>query len=150
MLHQRLEQLQQLNLVITRQCELSDAIIPEFNAVLDRLQTLRLIPETVILHGVMHQSSYNASEYRDDSAQIFEAALMMPGGFGIVIWDVEEYVTRNAPGFPLVDEARLNFLPFDRCPPALRGLLLPHIGPMLEQFCRSISLDQLAPPGGAG
>jgi hypothetical protein len=61
-----------------------------------------------------------------------QAALLVPEGLGVVLWDSDHYAEMC--DLPDGLEADTRFRAFARCEPAVRALLLPHIEPLLERL----------------
>lgn len=130
----RVSQLRELNLLLRGRFEQAEAQIPPINDQIARLSRVRLLHKTALLGPVIYQRNYSDVNGPHESGQILQVALLIPGGIGIVSWDSKEYAALREPGRPPEAEAFRYFLPFDECDPAIRGLLLPHMEPLLEQL----------------
>lgn len=127
-----IDRLRQLNLSLRVQLEQAEARVPGINDLINQLATIELVTETALLGLVIYEGHYSILTGPHDSGQIVQAALMIPGGFGVIYWDSEEFESfRNS---PLENEAELfcRFVPFDICPSAIKALLLPQVQPLLE------------------
>lgn len=125
--------LQQIDLAVRRVLELNEARIPEVNAPIERLVSAGLAPsQTAILSGMLHAQPYGV-EGPSDSGRILQAAAPLPGGMGIVAWDSEDDADHACDPDASVREAFVRFVPFHELPPAIVGLLLPHLAPMVDR-----------------
>jgi hypothetical protein len=68
---------------------------------------------------------------------VVQAALCLPGGLGVVLWDSEEYTHLSEIPQGLEAEARMGFQAF-KCEPAIKALLLPHLEALLHQLRRQL------------
>jgi hypothetical protein len=69
---------------------------------------------------------------------VIQAALLVPDGIGVVLWDSEQYAAlRDLPEGREADEKVL-FQPFAECEPAVKGLLLPEIESLLERLYKRL------------
>lgn len=129
-----LEKLRMLNLVLRLRLEQAEARIPGINDLIQQLFTIELVPETALLGLVIFERHYSARTGPQDSSQILQSALLIPGGLGVIFWDSEEYLAfRNHPPENL-QELFLKFVPFDRCGSAVKALLLPQVEPLMERL----------------
>jgi hypothetical protein len=87
-----------------------------------------------ILGPIINHWAYEPRPRGWDSGPLAQAALLVPGGIGVVIWDSEEYAELRRATDGLEAEATARFVPFAACEPAVKGLLLPTIEPLLEQL----------------
>jgi hypothetical protein len=128
------DQLRQLNLSLRVQLEQAEARIPGINDLLQQLATIDLVTETALLGLVIFEGHYSVLTGPHDSGPLLQAALLIPGGLGVIHWDSEEYATfRKAP--PQNEtELFIKFVPFESCPSAIKALLLPQVEPLLELF----------------
>ena len=111
----------------------------EVNRVLGQLGETGFVHETVVLGAVIYYRYYASQPGGNDSGQLVQAALSVAGGIGVVLWDSEEYAELQDVPDGLQVEAQLGFVPFERCEPALQGLLLPQIEPLLQQLRRRLT-----------
>lgn len=90
-----------------------------------------------MLGDLLLQRNYSCRFELMGSGQIIEAALALPGGFGAIFWNSEEFDSlRQAPG--LDSEELLRFTPFDELPLAIKALLVTQIEPLLGQVLRRL------------
>lgn len=127
---------------------LADCLVPGINDMLALMAGLGLLTDTVLLGEVICDRSYAYPPLDHESGQVVQAALLVPGGLGVVVWDSEEYVeySRN-PSRPDFD-VRARFRPYRQCGQALRALILPHIAMALEHACcrlRAIASQATSP-----
>ncbi len=136
------EQLRQLTLSLSAQLDQAEARIPDINTVVTQLGGLGLLTETVILGIVIYEGHYGIRGGPHDSGLVIQAGLMLPGGFGVICWDSEEYLAfRNSP--PQSDaHLLLRFIPFEACVPAIRALLLPQVHPLLAMLLKRFRIPK--------
>jgi hypothetical protein len=87
----------------------------------------------VLLGDLVHESLYSVPIFGDGS-QLFQAAILIPGGLGLVAWDREHYLSLQGPEGPGYHDARPRFTSFDDLGPALKGLLLNQVEPLLDRL----------------
>lgn len=110
------------------------------NRVVNSISELQLVTDQTLLGHIVHRRDYAPGAGVRDSGIVLQAALVIPGGLGIVAWDSDVYATlRETPG-GLSTEPHMRFLPFEQLEPAIKALLLPHVESLL------LRLIQLASP----
>jgi hypothetical protein len=82
-----------LNFWIRHSCDQAEAKMAEVNRLLQQLAETGWVQETVILGAVIHQRYYAPLSGGHDSSQVVQAALCLPGGLGVVLWDSEDYTS---------------------------------------------------------
>jgi hypothetical protein len=135
----RIAYLQWLSFWARHAGDLADAKIGEVNHLIGQLGVTGFLHETVLLGPVLHYRYYAPQPGGSDSGQLAQAALCVPGGFGVVLWDSEDYrqLCQTAEG--LESEAMLHFRPLGECELALKALLQPHIEPLLGRLYRLLA-----------
>ena len=135
-LHQQLERLQQLNLSVRRSLEAAELYIPQINRQIDQLVLIGLLEPTMHLGDIIYESRYNPAYGAEDSTRLLQAALAPGfGGIGVSPWNSEDYWRFvNFNGSPQA-EAIFNFLPFEHCSSAVKGLLVPRVQPLVVRAC---------------
>lgn len=137
--NEMVEHLKWLNFWIGHCRDQAEAKMGEVNRLLGQLGETGFVHETVVLGEVIHHRYYAPQAWGNDSGQLVQVALSVPGGIGVVLWDTEEYAELRDVPDGLKSEARLGFIPFERCESALKALLLPHIEPLLQQLRRHLT-----------
>jgi hypothetical protein len=122
-LGESVDRLKALNATIARACEQAEAHITEANRLVDQLAQSGLPNPTILLGRVVLRRAYSPRPGGDDSGEVLQAALAVPGGFGIVAWDSEELAELSEMPDTMESVARGYFIPFADCEPALRGML---------------------------
>jgi len=136
-LSEQIEALQGLNLAIRHQLESAEAYVPDINDAVDRLVELGLLEPTMLLGDVIFQGAYNPKYGREDSARLLQACLGVgQGGVGVIVWDSERYWEFLRYNQPLSHDVQINFETFENCPDAVKGLLLPHLQPLVARVCQ--------------
>lgn len=132
--HEVRRRLQEFNLRLRRRLEEAEARIPELNELIERVASLGVLPDLVLLGKVALQRPYDTGQGPEDSSQVLQAALLVPGGLGAVIWDTEDLLSvREEPG-GLVPHAKSRFFPFDELSPGEKGVLFAHFAPLVERL----------------
>lgn len=129
-----LERLRMLNLVLRLRLEQAEARIPGINDLIQQLFAIELLPETALLGLVIFERHYSAQTGPQDSSQVLQAAILIPGGLGVVCWDSEDYLAFRNHLPENLQELFLKFVPFDRCGSAVKALLLPQVEPLMERL----------------
>jgi hypothetical protein len=88
--------------------------------------------EVVLGDVIWSRGYYNQPD--SSSGLVMQAAALVPGGFGTVEWDTEDYRTVNETPGPSFSEVRVRFCTFDQLEPALRAMFLPHVQPILSKL----------------
>jgi hypothetical protein len=128
-----------LTLWIRHAGDQAEAKMVEVNHLIGQLAATGFLHETVLLGPVIHRRYYAPRPGGSDSGQLAQAALCVPGGFGVVLCDSENYRQLSEMAEGLESEAMLHFRPFRECEPALKALLQPHIEPLLGRLYRLLA-----------
>ena len=137
----RLERLSDLGRTLRRQYERAEARIPRLNAAILDLDHLGLLPRTIFLGPIIYDWPYDAAADRGDSHEVFQAALLIPGGLGAVAWDSDDHAAYRRSPSGHTRRAFDAFARYDRCSPGIRALLLPQVDDLIDQL-----LQQVEPP----
>ena len=106
--------------------ELAEATIPILNDQIDQLARTQLLVNEAVLGDIVYSRGYSNS-VASDGGMLFQAAVLVPGGVGLIQWDREEYLAAESSHTLGVEEARTRFHRFDELEPAFKALLLPQI-----------------------
>ena len=90
--------------------------------------------QTSLLGPVLQTRSYAPQPGGHDSGQVIQAALLVPRGLGVVVWDSEFYLSLVDVPEGLEAAAAMHHVPFEQCSPAWRALLCEHIAPLVERL----------------
>ncbi len=129
--------LQTLNLSVRRKLKAVELCIPEVNEQVQALSLLGVclpfaIEGTVILATPFLPGS-------SDSAQIFQAVLVMPEGLGVAVFDMEGWVRRQRDSRDEESESLVGrFRPFAECSSFAKAALLPQVDSLVERFLATI------------
>ena len=74
----------------------------------------------------------------EDSGQVFQAALLVPGGFGVIVLDSEEYLDHQKDLIRATHDLPLRFMRFDECQSAIKALLLPEAHKLLGRLLTNL------------
>ncbi len=120
-------------------CKQADAKMGEVNRLIRQLAEAGSVQETAFLGEVIHRRYHAPAAPEHDPAQVAQAALCVPGGIGVVLWGAGAHARLYTTTEGLEREAGAGFRPFERCEPALRALLLPHLESLLQELGRRLS-----------
>lgn len=112
-----IEELKNLNLQITRLAEYAEAVLPQLNAQLNRLHEVGLIAACLIRSDSVWQRPYNEGFTPAISGQVLQAVLIIPGGFGMLVLDSEDFVQMHNQEIAR-DELKNWVVPIEQCLPA--------------------------------
>lgn len=127
------EQLASLNIQIRHDMEQAEAKAERVNQLVHELGETGVLTHQVLL-GVVFERAYDPESSTQDSGQVVQAALLVPEGFGVCLWDLVEFTTLRASPQGLERHARAKFQPFDECAAAEKKFLLPYLEEMLEDL----------------
>ena len=141
-LNEMIEMLETLNLSVRRQLESAEAYAVGINQVIEHLTGIGLIEPMMLLGDIIHEARYNPRYGKEDSTRLLQAAIGLGyGGIGVVLWDSERYWEFiRSPG-PPTSEIEVNFTPFNECPAAVKGLLMPQLYPLTVRVCQLVNID---------
>jgi hypothetical protein len=127
------EQLGALSLQIKHDMEAAEAKAERVNELVCELGSTGLLAGQ-ILSGDIYGRPYDPGDERNDSGQVFQAVLLVPEGFGICVWDREDFAERRDSPEGLEPHARVVFRPFSACSPSEKKYLLPSLEELLEDL----------------
>jgi hypothetical protein len=131
------ERLKLTNLQLRRQLEVAEALLPPIHQQVLQLDQLGLTGDIVILGNVLYQHEYPPASGRSETAQLYQAALLIPGGIGVANWDTEMYLSQRQSPEGLEADAIVRFEPLETCTIGIKALLLQEVHYLLEQLvCR--------------
>lgn len=126
-------ELSSLNLQIKHAMEQAEAKVERVSHLVRELGTTGLVGREVLL-GRYYDRPYDPDYGPNDTGQVVQAALLIPEGLGVCLWDTEEFSALQSSAEGLEPSARLRFRGFDDCSPAEKRFLLPFIEEMLEDL----------------
>ena len=119
----QIEQLQEINLRLRQQLEQAELLLPIVDQLIGQLAVIELLPSTAILGRIVLDEP--VTEPTDsDGSRLLQAAILVPGGVGVVIWDREHYLSFRNQSQPGYQDALPRFEPFRDQPDGIQGLLL--------------------------
>ena len=129
--------LKSLNLEIRRRLELAELRVGSANLLLAQLAVTQLANDRIFLGDVILERAYSVRSDPSGSGQVIQAAISIQGGFGAVFWDSEDFYELS--GQPMFEsEAMMRRVPFSQCGPAIKGLLLGQLEPLLGELLASL------------
>lgn len=129
-----IEELRRLTQWVRHVSDQADAKIGAVNELIRDLGAMGWQSGAVVLGAVIHEREYQPAPGGHSSAQFVQAAVFVPEGFGVVLWDSDDFtIRREMPGEPEAAAAR-GFVPYRSCEPLLRGLLLAQVGPLVAKL----------------
>lgn len=135
MLSKHLELLKKLNLSVRTQMDIAECYVPAINRQIENIAALDLLPNLSFAGSVILDRAYGPNGPQD-SGQFIQAVLLFPDGIGICIWDSEEYLEVRKNAEFQYELARARFQHFDKCEPAIKGLLLAHADKLLDRLLK--------------
>lgn len=133
------EELQKLNLQITRLAEFAEATLPQINEQLNRLHDLGLISTCLIRADTVWQRPYNEAFTVASSGQVLQAVLIIPGGFGLLVLDTEDFVQMHNQEVAR-DELKHWVEPVTKCRPAEQAYIYLQCGSLFRDLIRQQGL----------
>lgn len=138
-------------LEIFRDAELAEFRAEVLKPYLDCLALAGLLEGHAVLGNALLPLYTAPVEGGADTGPYCQAALLVPGGLGVVLWSCAEHDALS--GVPEGPEthARRNFVPFARCRPVVRQWLLPQIDELFAGLLEVASaFTPSAPSAGDG
>ena len=123
---------------LKHQLEVAEAVAQGLNSLVAEVWQLGLLPRTVFLGAVIETRCYSVEPGGHSSGEVVQAALLIPGGFGVALWDTEDFDDLSAQPSTLEAAAFGHHVPFEDCELALRAKLEPHIEPLVDQLVRAL------------
>ena len=138
-LKQQAEQLARLAMMIRIGLQSAESAIPGINDLLAELATLGVTEFQVEGPAIYCRPAGTSSAYDDDFI-VYQAVIIQPGGVGCTIWSAAEFDEHSRR--PLGEPVNLatNFMPYDKCPPIVRALLVAHAGKLLDRLMGDVRL----------
>lgn len=128
------DRLNRIDLRLRQQLEQAELQIPIFNASVQRIASLGLINDVVLLGEILIRRPYAPGHGPTDSNQIIQAVLLIPGGIGAAVCDTEDWYRLQKLPADLESEAALRFRAFDLFTPGEKALLMLASGPLMSRF----------------
>jgi hypothetical protein len=144
-LNSQLDALQQFNLSMRRQLELAEAEIPILNDQIAQFARTGLLFDKALVGNILYSRAYSNPE-AGSGGMLMQAALLVPGGFGLFEWDTDEYVAIEQSRTLSAIEARIHFRPFEELEPAFKALLLSQVEHLLGQLLTIAFPQRPEPP----
>ena len=115
--------LEKANAALRGDQELAEARLEGLNRQLRELHRTGLVGAVVVPGPVILTRPYNNPAAESD--QILQAALVLPAGVGVLVWDTFEIIEVEADPRLFCQEAARRHTPFEGCEPAVKALLSP-------------------------
>ena len=132
------QEIAKLNLQIRHDMEQAEAKVVQVNDLIDELGRTGLLNDVWL--GPTYGQRYAPESGIVDSELVVQAALLVRhasgdrGGFGVCLWDMEEYCRLQSGLEDLKSNANRVFLPFNECDAAQKAFLLPHLESLFEEL----------------
>jgi hypothetical protein len=136
----RINGLRQLILQIWRAAEHAEGDVLALNDFAQHLAAIGIIPDCAILGKLILDRSYGPSDEERNTCQVWQATVLLPDGFGALVWDSDEYLDLPRDYELTIQEARWHFVPFSECPPVVRALLVEHLETLFEETFDLVSM----------
>ena len=104
------------------------------NDVIAEVSELGILPRTVLLGQVLCLRETHAPSNAACDARLLQAALLIPGGFGVVIWENAVHFERAQESRPQESDAWRCFIPFEQCNQPFRQFVGAQYGDLVQQF----------------
>lgn len=121
-------------LCMKRDTCVAEARASGLNNLINDLWQFGLVTRTSLLGPVLQTRNYMPLPGGRDSGQVIQAALLVPRGLGVAVWDSEFYHLLVDVPDGLEAAAAIHHIPFEQCCPAWRALLSEHIAPLVERL----------------
>jgi hypothetical protein len=138
----QIEQLQEINLRLRQQLEQAELLLPIVDQLIGQLAVIELLPSTAILGRILLDEPVTGP-VDSDGSRLLQAAILVPGGVGVVIWDREHYLSFRNQEQPGYQDALPRFEPFESQPSGIKSLLLPEVLSLLEQLSSRLPRETL-------
>lgn len=99
-----------------------------------------IIPERAFFGKPILVRDYSPSDDESNTVEVWQAALLLPGGIGVIVRDSDEYLDLPSDYQPCIAEARWRFVPFEECPPVAKALLAQHVEKLFDEVMDRIDL----------
>ena len=111
----------------------------------DWITKTRLLHGVCILGPVLRSESYAAGEGDGSSGLILQAALLIPRGIGVLMWDSDEVASLECQDRTLESAAWLAHVPFEQCSPVHQALLVDQIIELADQLISRLRQELTVP-----
>lgn len=139
-LSENIERLRRLNLQVRQQLERAETVMPSINMLVDQLASVELVRGVAFAGEVIYDRALTAGAHLTDDSEMLQAAILVPGGVGVILWSREEFLAMNSgPIEPDLQQLRRRFVPFRECAPAIRGLLMPQLDSLVKRVVQMAS-----------
>src|SRR5262245_39008546 len=141
----QLEVLMDFNLWLRGQLALAEIRVPTLNDQIEQLARMGLLENETFLGNVIYTRPYTDPQATDGSL-LSQAALLVPGGIGLVEWDTDHYFELYRSPRRIESEARIRFRLFEELEPAFKALLLPQVEVLLSRLLSIVLPKEPEPP----
>lgn len=114
--------------------ESSHKRVSDLNAVVLELELSGLVPQTAILGEVVLNRPYPPAEEGHESGEVLQAAVLIPGGAGLLFWDSERFAELQQTPQGLEADAWGRFAEFDELEPGLQGVVGMQLDDLINRF----------------
>jgi hypothetical protein len=73
------------------QFEVAEARLADANDLIEEMNRVGMLPPMVLLGPIIASRQYGPTPGGNISGRVIQAALVVPGGLGVVFWDSDEY-----------------------------------------------------------
>jgi hypothetical protein len=120
------------------QLEFAEARALDANMLIQEVSRSGVLPPLAVLGPIIESRQYPPTPGGNTSGCVIQAALVVPGGLGVVFWDSDEYSELAQIEDALEADALTRHVPFEQCEPAIRALFEPHIGELVARFAERV------------
>lgn len=108
--------------------------VRSLNALVAEIAANGLVSHSVIRGQILSRRDYAPYEGGHDSDQVLQAALLVPGGIGILFWDSVEYERMERIPDALESRAADVFVPYEECSDIVQGLIARQYDDLAAKF----------------
>jgi hypothetical protein len=130
-----LQRLKDFSLRMTHDLEMIEAKVPAINDLVEQLSRLDLVGPNLITGQVVFQRPANAI-YGQDTGEVIQSALAVPGGLGVIIWDCDTYLEATNDPTCLEREGLKRFVAFDDLPAGFKATLHGELTFLTTDLCK--------------
>lgn len=128
-----------------RDADSAKARLAELNEWICLLAMSGVVDGQVVLGKEVLSLSYEPCEGGHDNGPCFQAALMFPGGLGVIQMDSDAFVSLRRITEGLEASARTSFVPLMECRPVVQQWLLPQIDGLVEKMMALLPAELRTP-----
>ncbi len=120
-----------VNRQVAAAADQANGMVDEAHEELERFHRSGYVRDMTLLGPVLRIEGSQPGDLQLDIGRVVRAALKLPGGFGVVCWDLESYhAAEKTPEGAAAHDGQ--FIAFRECGLAFQALLRPHLEELLQ------------------